>query len=84
MRGRISNSGCVSNTVRAGLAQKHLNKAQEGKTFEVYQLKKDGTLYAKPTKEYNDHTRFTQAEAAELVKRLEKLNQGKKWVVKEI
>ena len=80
---RISNSGCVSNTVRAGLMQRRLNKAQEGKMFVIYQLKKDGNLYAKPHKDYTGHTRFTFEEATRIVERLEGYNPGKKWIIKE-
>ena len=81
---RISGSGCVSNTVRAGLAQRRLDKAQEGKTFTVYQIKKDGSLYTKPSQNHMGHTLFTLEEATAHVKSLENLNPGKKWIVKKV
>ena len=81
---KISGSGCVSNSVRAGLAQRRRDKAQEGKTFEVYQIKKDGNFYAKPSQNHLGHTRFTMKEATGYVRHLENLNPGRKWVVKEV
>ena len=81
---RIGNSGCVSREVYGALNQRHSSKAQEGKTFAVYKVKKDGNLCAKPAQNHLGHTRFTQEEATNYVRHLEDLNPGRKWVVKKV
>jgi hypothetical protein len=72
-------SACNTNAARRDFKTARMAKNQAGKTYEIFQVKKGGGLYQKPSRDLNGYTRFTLDEAAALKTRWEELNPGSKW-----
>lgn len=67
--------------LRAGrIAARNAN--QTG-TYEIYQIKKDGTMYRMPHSSYTGQSRWTKDEARAEVLRMSNLNPTRTFVMKE-
>lgn len=78
--------GYVSKSVYQGLQKRHnreaIERAEKGGTHRVFQVKKNGDLYANPHKGLQGNELFTEEDAWIEANRMMNLNRGKTFIVK--